>query len=126
MGKEGNTANDLIIHDEDEDSSSQLNTMHETIKQMGKLLFEDYPEKTSNLTIDNINGIIIARTLNDYKETNFGYRHTVLDTLITEKMNLVVSEKGFGIKSITEFLKSIQASFEQHQIPERLGGLFRR
>jgi hypothetical protein len=121
----GNTANDLVHPEENDSEEKAENTFKDSINEMGKLLFERYPKKTSNLSQDNINGIMMVEVLNEYVNTNFGYRISALDVLAEQKLILVVSEKGLGINSLIEFLKSIQASFEQTQIPDRLKGLLK-
>ena len=124
---DGNKVSQLLMPDDEEDKPvSQNNTFQDTVKEMGKTLFRDYPKKTSNLSNENINGIIRAEVLNDYFDRNFGYRFKAIDTLIEQKQVMVVSKDGFGIGSIIEFVKSISATFEQTQIPDGLRGLIKR
>ena len=124
---DSNAVNQLLMPDDEEDKPvSQNNTFQDTVKEMGKTLFRDYPKKTSNLSNENINGIIRAEVLNDYFDRNFGYRFKAIDTLIEQKQVMVVSKDGFGIGSIIEFVKSISATFEQTQIPDGLRGLIKR
>lgn len=125
---EGNTANDIIIDtiEEEETQIAQPNTLQDTIKELAKNLHEKYPQRMSNLTYDNIDGMTQADVLNEYMEVNFGYRYKVLDKLVDSKCNRVVSKDGYGIAAFIETVKSIQASFEQHQIPDNLKGIFKR
>lgn len=125
---EGNTANDIIMkHDEDEpETTPQQNTMKDTISEMGKTLHEKYRARNSFLSYDNIDGMVQADVLNEYMDINFGHRYKVLDTLVNSKCERVISKDGFGIVSLIEFVKSIQATFEQTQIPEGLKGLINR
>jgi hypothetical protein len=117
-------ASDILIdEEEDEESKPQVNTFQDTIKEMGRLAFVHYPEKTSNLSDENINGLIRAEVINEYMAMNFGYRYVVIDTLIKQKQMRVVSKKGYGLDKIIEFVKSISASFEQTQLPTRLQDL---
>lgn len=118
---DGNTANDLIIETEDEtETTSQRNTMQDTVKELSATLYKKYRHKTSVLRYENIEGMVQAQCLNEYMEKNFGRKYTVLDTLCSSLEERIVSKDGFGIASLIELLKSIQASFEQHEIPDNL------
>lgn len=116
----------ITIEDEDEETIKPNNSFQDAVKELGAILFTKYPEKTSNLTYDNINGLVRAEVLNEYMDVNFGYRYKTIDKLITQKQMRVISHEGFGVIKIIEFVKSIQATFEQTQIPDRLQGLLRR
>lgn len=83
------------------------------VKELGEALFLNYDEKTSNLSDENILGIIRCNTLNDFMEERYGFRYTVLDVLVQKKMTLVMSRNGYGIAQFIELVKSIQATFEQ-------------
>jgi hypothetical protein len=124
----GNAVNESIeiLEDDNDNSSEQENSFKLALKEMGYILFEKYPDKTSNLSHENIKGIVRIKVLNEYMETNFGYRYKSLDALVEAKTSMVVSHKGFGIEKLIEFMKSIQASFEQTQLPEGLKGMLRR
>jgi len=125
---EGNTANDIIVDtiEEEETGVPQPNTLQDTIKELAKNLHEKYPERMSNLSYINIDGMTQADVLNEYMHINFGYRYKALDKLVSSKCSRVVSKEGFGIAAFIETVKSIQASFEQHQIPDNLKGIFKR
>jgi hypothetical protein len=71
-----NSVNKSIVIEEKEDGEESLNnrnTFPEAVKELGEILFNKYPEKTSNLSYENINGIIRAEVLNEYMDINFGY-----------------------------------------------------
>jgi len=124
-----NSVNESIIikDDDDEDINGEnTNSFQFAVKELGNILFDKYPEKTSNLSSENINGIVRIEVLNEYMSVNFGYRYQTLDKLVKQKQLRVISHDGFGVEKIIEFVKSIQASFEQTQIPDRLQGLIRR
>lgn len=125
---EGSTANDIIMKHEDNEPENipQANTMKDTIAEMGKTLHEKYKARNSFLSYENIDGMVQVDTLNEYMDINFGHRYRVLDTLVNSKCERVISKDGFGIVSLIEFVKSIQATFEQHQLPEGLKGLLQR
>lgn len=116
----------LLDEEEDSKSSTNVNTFQDSLKEMGEILFKKYTEKTSVLSHENINGMVSIDVMNDYFERNFGYRYSALDTLVKQKGNRVVSHDGFGIKSITEFVKSISATFEQTELPQRMRDLYNR
>jgi len=118
----------ILIEDEEEESSTgdNKNTFPEAVKEMGEILFNKYPKKTSNLSYENINGIIRAEVLNEYMDVNFGYRYKCIDALIVQKQTMMISHEGFGVEKIIEFVKGIQASFEQTQIPEGIRGILNR
>lgn len=124
-----NSVNESIIIPDDADeerTGENTNSFQFAVKELGNILFDKYPKKTSKLTHDNINGMVRIEVLNEYMEVNFGYRYKTLDRLIKEKETRVISTDGFGVEKIIEFVKSIQASFEQTQIPDRLQGLLKR
>ena len=121
------TVNDILIDEEDDNTTkSDVNTFQDSLKEMGGLLFSKYPKKTSNLSHENINGIIRAEVINEYMDVNFGYRYKVLDKLIEQKQIMVVSHNGLGMDKIIEFLKSISATFEQTQLPATLNRLYNK
>ena len=109
----GNIVADIVHTPDTEDDKPANNTMQETIKTMGETLYERYPLKTSVLSHQNINGMVRIDVLNDYMARNFGYEYKSLKVLAMSKNARVVSKDGFGITAIIEFVKSIQASFEQ-------------
>lgn len=115
-----NVVDEIIFQDEEEKEVKEVNALQETIKEISNSLFIKYPEKTSNLSNENINGMIQGEILNSYMERNFGYRYDVIDTLIKMKQTRVVSVQGFGITKLIEAIKSIQATFEQTQLPNQL------
>lgn len=93
------------------------NTFSMAIQELGESLFENYEDKTSNLSEENITGIIQCRALNDFMHEKYGIRYTVLDSITDNKMKLVISKNGYGISKFIEIVKSIQATFEQNQYP---------
>jgi hypothetical protein len=125
---EGNTANDIIVRQTEEETENipQQNTMKDTISEMGKTLHEKYKARNSYLSYDNIDGMVQVDVLNEYMEIHFGHKSLVLEKLVNAKCERVVSKDGFGIMALIEFVKSIQATFEQHQLPEGLKGLLSR
>jgi len=124
-----NSVNESITMSDDNDEEikgENTNSFQFAVKELGNILFNKYPEKTSNLTSENINGMVRIEVLNEYMSVNFGYRYQTLDRLVKQKELRVISTAGFGVEKIIEFVKSIQASFEQTQIPDRLQGLLKR
>jgi len=124
-----NSVNKSIVIEEKEDGEESLNnrnTFPEAVKELGEILFNKYPEKTSNLSYENINGIIRAEVLNEYMDINFGYRYKCIDALIHQKEVRMVAHNGYGVEKIIEFVKSIQASFEQSQLPEGIRSALNR
>lgn len=124
--KSNSVVESITIEDDEDDERKDVNTFQDSIKELGSQIFTKNLKKTSNLSHDNINGLIRAETLNEYMESSFGYRHYVLDKLINEKQIREVSHKGFGIEKLIEIVKSIQASFEQTQLPSRMRDLIGR
>jgi hypothetical protein len=97
--------------------TSEQNSFPMAIRELGEALFQNYEDKTSVLTEDNIQGMLKIEVLNDFMLAKYGFRYSVLDTLVREKKNLSLSKNGFGIEKLIEIVKSIQASFEQTQLP---------
>jgi len=117
---DGNIANDILLdNDTDEDIIKPQNNIKDVIAEIGKAIFEKYPKKTSNLSNENIDGIVQAECLNEYMEKNFGYRYSVLDVLVKSKREYVISSGGYGIAAFIESIKSVQASIEQHEMPQQ-------
>jgi len=103
--------------DEGKEKDIQENTFPLAIAELGEGLFENYPDKTSNITDENIKGIIRCRALNDFMLEKYGINYSVLDTICDNKMKLQISRNGYGIEKFIEIVKSIQATFEQTQMP---------
>ena len=123
-----NIIESILIEDEEETKSSNNsdNNLQETIKELGNQAFLRHSEKTSYLSNDNINGLIRADAFNEYNDVNFGYRYKVIDTLIRAKPSRALSHNGYGLEKLIEIVKSIQASFEQTQLPSRMKDLLNR
>ena len=110
----------MDIEDKNESPVTEQNTFPLAIQELGEGLFENYFDKTSNLTEENILGIIRCRALNDFMLEKYGVRYSVLDKIVEDKMSLNISRNGFGIEKFIEIVKSIQATFEQTQLPTTL------
>lgn len=124
----GNIANDILcdeVEDDDGNITAQ-NNIKDVINEISKALFERYPKKTSNLSNDNIDGIVQAECLNEYMDKNFGYRYSVLDILVKSKREYVLSSNGYGIAAFIESIKSVQATIEQHEIPQQFQRMMNR
>lgn len=107
--------------EEEKDEGKEQNTFPLAIRELGEGLFENYEDKTSNISEENILGIIRCRAINDFMQEQYGFRYSVLDKICEDKMRLNLSNKGFGIEKFIEIVKSIQATFEQTQLPATLG-----
>ena len=107
--------------EEDKDEGKEQNTFPLAIRELGEGLFENYEDKTSNISEENILGIIRCRAINDFMQEQYGFRYSVLDKICEDKMRLNLSNRGFGIEKFIEIVKSIQATFEQTQLPATLG-----
>lgn len=117
-----NAVNKSITMEMEEKKSEVIeqNTFPLAIQELGEGLFENYPDKTTNITDENIRGIIRCRALNDFMLEKYGVRYSVLDKIVEDKMSLNLSRNGYGIERFIEIVKSIQASFEQTQLPATL------
>lgn len=107
--------------EEEKDEGKEQNTFPLAIRELGEGLFENYEDKTSNISEENILGIIRCRAINDFMQEQYGFRYSVLDKICEDKMRLNLSNRGFGIEKFIEIVKSIQATFEQTQLPATLG-----
>lgn len=122
-----NAVNEIIMQDDIEDlPQKEVNSFSDAIKELGKLLHTNYQKRNTNLSLENINGIIIAESINEYTERNFKYRYNILDKLIAEKQERMVSHNGYSIEKTIEIVKGISATFEQTQIPQHLRDLINR
>ena len=110
----------MDMEDNTREIPPEQNTFPLAIQELGEGLFENYLDKTSNITEENILGIIRCRALNDFMLEKYGVRYSVLDKICEDKMNLNISRNGFGIEKFIEIVKSIQATFEQTQLPSTL------
>jgi hypothetical protein len=118
-----NAVNKSITFDVDEGNKTEVseqNTFPLAIKELGEGLFDNYLDKTSNLTDENIRGIIRCRALNDFMQEKYGIRYSTLDKIVEDKMSLNISRNGYGIERFIEIVKSIQATFEQTQLPSTI------
>jgi hypothetical protein len=118
-----NESVEIPIEEEGISDGEHVDTFSQVIRQIGETLFDRYDEKTSNLTDENILGIIRIKTLNDYMEERYGpsARYTSLDTLAATKMNLVISRRGYGFDKFIEALQSIQAQFQNAELSPSIG-----
>jgi type IV secretory pathway VirB4 component len=118
--------NILMEDEEEENTKPDVNTLQDTIKEIGKHLNEYNPKRKSNLNHTNVSGLIQAECLNEYMQRNWSYRFDVLDCLIINARDYPISVKGFGIEKFIDGIRSINASFEQTQLPESMRNLMRR
>lgn len=110
----------IPIEEDNETEAKGNDTFPMAIRELGEAIFQNYNEKTSNLSEENILGIIRCNALNDFMSERYGIRFTVLDELVTNKMALVISRNGYGIEKFIELTKAIQASFTQTEIPANI------
>ena len=110
--------------DNEEQAGNNQNNFPAAIKEIGEAVFKRYPRKTSNLSSENILGMVRCSALNDYMQETYGIRYTTLDLVVQEVEERRLSKGGYGLEKFIESMKSIQASFEQHEIPSRLTGMF--
>jgi hypothetical protein len=106
---------------EEEETAKHGDTFPLAIRELGESLFLNYPNKTSNLSDENILGMIRIEALNDFMQSKYGFRYSVLDIVVQYKKELVISKNGFGISAFNDLVKSIQASFQQTEIPQTIG-----
>jgi len=117
----------ITIASEPDEEEKQTNTSFpDAVKELEHALHERYPDRTSNLTNENERGLEEIDVLNEYMRKNFGYQFETLNKLSIQKNIRVVSVKGFGVTNLIEIIKGIQTSFEQVDIPSRMGQLLRR
>lgn len=115
-----NAVNESItipIDDDLEETQRGNDAFPMAIREMGEALFLNYDEKTSNLSDENILGIIRCITINDYLQRRYNVRSSCLDEIVTRKKALILSRNAFGITQLQESFKAIQASFQQTDIP---------
>ena len=112
------------LEDDNESPTTNQNNFPAAIKEIGEAVFKRYPRKTSNLSSENILGMVRCSALNDYMQETYGIRYTTLDLVVQEVEERRLSKGGYGLEKFIESMKSIQASFEQHEIPNRLAGMF--
>lgn len=111
---------DIISTEENESETKKVNSFADAIDSLGKEAFEKHFDKTANISGRNIKGILRAISLNDWKEKQYGYRHKSLDLLVEKMPVHRMSQSGFGLKTFTEIIKGIQASFEQNELSDVL------
>lgn len=114
----------MDMGEEVKDEVIEQNNFPLAIQELGEGLFEKYPDKTSNITDENIIGIVRCRALNDFMLEKYGIRYSVLDKIVEDKMSLNLSKSGFGIDKFIEIVKSVQASFQDLSVPPGMLGRF--
>lgn len=92
----------------------KVNSFADAIEALGKVGFEDYEDKTSNLTSENILGQVRCELINNWKQENYGFRHSSLDLICRRMPQKSMSRNGFGMGKLIELLKGINATFEQN------------
>lgn len=120
----GNTANDLITENMSDgivsDNINKSESFLAAIKEMGKILFKRYPVKTTNITDENAIGFTSIEALNAWMQEHYKYQFSSLNTIVDSKRRNVMSVKGYGIAKFIEESGSIQASYQQTDIPLNL------
>jgi hypothetical protein len=113
-----------VINTESEEIVNKSESLSLVIQELGEATFLRYPDKTSNLTSTNIKGMLKISALNDLVERRYGFRYTELDTIVTNKKALVLSQNGYGLTKFIEVLNAIKAEFAQIEGGMgRMGGL---
>lgn len=116
----------ITIEDEDEEiEEGKQNNLQDTLREIGNELFKKHPRKKSNISRNNTIGMIQCEVLNEYMDINFGYRYKTLDVLIECARDYPLSVNGFGLEKYIEGIKSIQATFEQTELPSRIKDMLR-
>jgi hypothetical protein len=115
-----------IEDDRNDGTQQQESSFPLAIQELGEGLFLKYPEKTTFLSDENISGIIKANALNEFMQAKYRYRYVSIDAVIEKKLTLSMSRNGYGVEKFIEIVKSVQASFEQMQLPLGIGDRLRR
>jgi len=124
-----NTANKFITEAIEDDEIIEENTQNNfpaAIKEIGEAIFERYPLKTSNLSSENVLGMIRCYALNDFMQENYGIRYNILDIVVEQTNTRRLSHKGYGLTKFIEAMQAIQATFEQHEVPSFMRNLLQR
>lgn len=116
----------ITVASEPEEVTSRNSSFPDAVKELGKTLFERYPDCTSNISRENEKGLLQIDILNEYMIKNFGYRFTSLDKLRDVKIERTLSVNGFGIETFIKSLQGIQAQFQQAELTNGLNKLIRR
>jgi hypothetical protein len=127
---ESNAVNDIITEDMSEDFREEDKKDNQSIiaaiREMGETLFKKYPAKTSNITSENEQGMDTVAVINDWMMSKYRYEFTTLNTLVKSKRENVMSVKGYGVEKFIEESHSIQATFQQTEIPQNLANRMMR
>lgn len=92
----------------------KVNSFADAVEALGKVALQDYEDKTSNLSSDNIIGHIRMELINDWKHSMYGYRHSSLDLICNRVPVKTMSRGGYGITKLIEIIKGVNATFEQN------------
>jgi len=76
----------------------------ELIRELNQALNESSFFAKSRITRRNVRGILRGNALQDYLMDKYGFRIRVLDTLIANKLQLVLSIDGKGRKEIEDVI----------------------
>lgn len=128
MSKENsvNTSITENIESENTGVDNSASSFPAAMQEIGEMCFERYPDKTSSISNENKIGLIRIRALNKFMQENYGVRYSVLDEIDEGVMNLSMSVNALGLNTIIAALHNVNASFEQHAIPDNLKGLMKR
>jgi len=95
--------------DDTESSGSPRNveglSISELISELDKALNSTFFYAKSNITKRNLRGIMKAESFQKYLFNRFGFRIDTLDTLVTTKIENVLSVDGKGRKDITDIIQ---------------------
>ena len=116
----------ITVASEPEEQMVHNSSFPDAVKELGKTLFERYPNTNSNISRKNEKGLLQIDVLNEYMIKNFGYRFTSLDKLRDVKLQRTLSVNGFGIETFIKSLQGIQTQFQQAELTNGLNRLIRR
>jgi CRISPR/Cas system-associated exonuclease Cas4 (RecB family) len=89
-----------------------LSSLAAFVKAIGAILSEESIEQKTELSGDNIEGIMQALTINDHLETNCGFRIRELDVFILEKLVKTVSYNRKGKDELIELFRAMKLNIE--------------
>jgi hypothetical protein len=98
-----------IDRSEREEDSSSLAAF---IKALGIIQSKEDIDQKSHLSDENIHGIMIGLSWNDYLERNLGFRLSSLDTFIAEKLLKSISLDRMGRNELIELFRAMKLELE--------------
>lgn len=97
-----------LNREDKEPAKEPLTSLAAFVEALGKITSKDDIEQKTELSNDNIQGIIQLLTFNDHVERNFGFRIKEFDWFVAQKLIKTVSYHRKGKDELIELFRAMK------------------